>query len=41
MGGSLFPHTNVASRHDRPNTLTLAASGSKLPAFKNLGRGVF
>jgi hypothetical protein len=41
MGGSLYPHANVVSRHDRLDTLTLAESGSKLPAFKNLGRGVF
>lgn len=41
MGGSLYPHANVLSRHDRRDILTLAAPGSKLPAFKNRGRGVF
>ena len=41
MGGSLYPHANVVSRRHRLDTLTLAESGSELPAFKNLGRGVF
>jgi hypothetical protein len=41
MRGSIHPHANGVSRHDRFDTLTVAESGSRLPAFKNLGRGVF
>jgi hypothetical protein len=41
MGFPLSPHTSPALWCIRVDGLTLVESRSPLPAFKNLGRGVF
>jgi hypothetical protein len=41
MGFALYPDTSPVSRYVRFDGLMLVESRSPLPAFKNLGRGVF
>jgi hypothetical protein len=41
MGFALFPYTSPVLSHVRFDALTPVESRSPLPAFKNLGRGVF
>jgi hypothetical protein len=41
MGFSFYPRASPVSRHSRLHDLGRVESRSPLPAFKNLGRGVF
>jgi hypothetical protein len=41
MGFSFYPRASPVSRHRRRQHLGRVESRSPLPAFKNLGRGVF
>jgi hypothetical protein len=41
MGFSFYPRASPVSWHSRLDDLRRVESRSPLPAFKNLGRGVF
>jgi hypothetical protein len=41
MSFSFYPRASPLSRHSRLHDLVRVESRSPLPAFKNLGRGVF